>query len=383
MAEIRVPKLNNNDSAYTLLEWLVADGQEVGATTPVVTLETSKAVEELESGTEGVLRRVALAGQECVPGEVIGQVIDPAAGPVPPAAVRERDHSGDLVITAPAQALIDALGLDSRAVRDLDVKVVRRADVERLAAGRAAPAYELPAVQRAVARTVETSHRTIPAAYTVIQVEAGPALAAAAELAARLRRLVGLTEFLVCAVARLHSRFPGIFATPADDTTLRPSTAAQVGVTIDVGRGLHVPVIANASELSLEEIVAAMTRIRETAISGTFREHDLAGANIAVALHHDRDIVLAVPFVFPGQLCTLALAGLREEARLGPAGALSSRTLVNVGLAYDHRFVNGRDAIVFLRAVKDLLETPGELVMTQPPDQMDMPPSTGRTTPVT
>ena len=173
MAEIRVPKLNNNDSAYTLIEWLVADGKEVEAATPVVTLETSKAVEELESGVEGVLRHVVLAGRECAPGQVIGHVIDPAAGVAPPATVREQDHTGDLVITAPAQALIDALGLDSEALRDLDVKVVRRVDVERLAAGRTARAYELPAVQRAVARTVETSHRTIPAAYTVIQVEAG------------------------------------------------------------------------------------------------------------------------------------------------------------------------------------------------------------------
>ncbi|RFS86623.1 pyruvate dehydrogenase [Actinomadura spongiicola] len=376
MTEIRVPKLNNNDSAYTLVGWLVDDGDTVDADTPVVELETSKAVEELCSPDAGVVRHLVPAGGECAPGDLIGRVAAPGetepgtppTGTPRPDARAPRPGTSGPVITAPARALLDELSLDHDVVNGLDVKVVRRADVERLAAAHAPSradasdgAVELSPAQRAVARTVETSHRTIPAAYSVIQVDVDAVLRRAAALTESLRRLVGLPEFVVCAAARLHGRFPEIFATPVDGLRLRPATAAHVGVTIDVGRGLFVPVIADASSLGIAEIVEAFTGFRRTAISGAFRERDLAGANLVVALHQDRDIVSAVPIVFPGRLCALSLAGTRREVRLDADGTATAHTVVNIGLAYDHRFVNGREATLFLQDLKDALEDPDRL----------------------
>lgn len=358
MTELRVPKLNNNDDEYTLVEWVVGDGKPVTAEEVVATVETSKAAEDLLAPVDGVLWHGLAPMGVCRPGDVIGEVVAPGAarrapdagGPAGPGTV------AGPVITAPARELMAELGVDAERLRELDVKIVRREDVRRLVEARSL--HRLPPVQQAVARAVTESHRTVPAAYTVVQVPVDAVLSRAGVLRRELRKLIGLPEFVITAVARSFAAFPLPFATPVRDGEVRAATAAHVGVTMDVGRGLHVPVIADASGLDVAAVAEAVGRFRRTALSGAFRESELSGGNLTVALHNDSDVVLAVPFVFPGTLCTLAVAGPREELVRDAAGEVGSRTLVNLGLAYDHRFVNGRDAAMFLQHVKDLLGDP-------------------------
>jgi 2-oxoglutarate dehydrogenase E2 component (dihydrolipoamide succinyltransferase) len=387
-AEIRVPKLNSNDASYVLVEWLVADGAAVRRDDAVASVETSKTVEELVSEHDGVLTHLLPEGADCTPGQPIARIapapITPSLGVVPAGTTA----SAPPLITAPAQALMDELGVDPARVRALPVKVVRRADVERLAGATAAtpfatepsatepsatePSATEPSAavqvaagpsadetppgtsarplsrnQRAVGRTVAISHQTIPAAYTAIKVDVGPATAAARDLGRRLRRLVGLPDLLVSAVARLHRDFPLFFATLLDDGTAAVSDSPHVGVTVDLGAGLYVPVIRDAHDKNVPEIAAELAEFRKLAQHGGFREEQLAGGNIVVTLHHDADIVMAVPIVFPGQSCAVALTSPQQEGE---------RTVAVVGLAYDHRLINGRDAVLFLQALKEAME---------------------------
>ncbi|TXL85735.1 2-oxo acid dehydrogenase subunit E2 [Streptomyces sp. IB2014 016-6] len=428
MTEIRVPKLNNNDTEYTLVEWLVDDGKPIAEGDPVALVETSKAAEELESAAEGVLRQSLAAGAVCAPGDVIGHVLAPGetveAAPVAPVASAapvpgaESSPAG-VTITKPARVLMSEWGIGEEQVLGWGLKVVRRTDVERLAGppptgktetvveaetvgetetkpasptpaspARTAPtpaspaptaltptapthsakgtvpmlSQALPSVQQAVGRSVLTSHQTIPAAYTVVKVDVTGAQTLAAQEGKRLRRLVGLPELLLSAVARSYRAFPLCFARLADARTAELADAAHVGVTMDVGQGLFVPVVERASDLTFEEIVEAVSGFRRTVMSGTFRESELSGGNITVTLHNDLDVVAAVPFVFPGQACALALAGPQQELFLDSDGAVTARTVVNVGLAYDHRLLNGRDAVLFLQRVKALLQSPEKLL---------------------
>jgi 2-oxoglutarate dehydrogenase E2 component (dihydrolipoamide succinyltransferase) len=358
VTEIRVPKLNNNDEEYTFTEWLAGDGEPVEPGAPVATVETSKAAEELACDEGGVLWRGVAEGDRCEPGAVIGWIVPPGTPRPDGARAPDRERGGKQVVTEPARRRMEELGVDPARVRELDRRLVRAADVERLAeadAGNTA-AYTVPAVQAAVGRTVGRSHREIPAAYTVMSVDVGAVSEEASRLGRRLRRPVGLPEFLVAAVAPLYERFPLMFATPTGDRTARLPDAAHVGVTIDRGEGLYVPVIKNASARTVEEIVEALGAFRTAAAKGTFREQDLGGGNISIALHHNPDVVLAIPFVFPGQTCCLALASAREEVVLDDEGRPRTRTTANIGLAYDHRFVNGGQAVAFLEAVKESLE---------------------------
>lgn len=360
MGEITVPKLNNNDDSYTLLEWLVADGQPVTVDAAVATVETSKACEDLLCTEAGVLRQIVSAGSECAPGEVIARVVEPgtpdtaASGPAP-------TQAPDIVVTAPAQALLDQLGIARERVLTLGLPVVRRADVEQLTTPDLADTgtETMPAGQRAVARTVTESHRSIPAAYTALRVDVTAALDLVRALGREWGKLVGLPELLIAALAGLHESFPRCFGQPVDEHTLRlPADGCHIGVTIDVGTGLYVPVIRDAARAGLARIATTMTEFRMAAMRGTFREQDFADARIGVTLHNDPDVVQAVPLVFPGQTCALALTGTRVELVREPTGEIGSLMVATVGLAYDHRFVNGHDAIQFLRAVKKAMETP-------------------------
>lgn len=364
MVEIRIPTLNANDSEYVLLEWAIADGQSVHADDVIATVETSKTAEELVCEYTGVLRHIAAVGDRCAPGDVIGRIleIDSVEAPQPPgnrATDAAPNGEFDVVITEPAKKLMDELGVSAAAVRGLGKRLIREADVRHLAAPqREATAQALPPAQRAVAKTVICSHQTIPAAYTAINVDVDAALKESRRLADLLHQLVGLPELLVAAVSSLHSSFPFFFASLIDEDTVRFAEQPCVGVTFDIGRGLVVPVVKDAARLTVPQLAEVLGRYRRAAISGALQQRDLTGGNITVTLHNEPDISLAIPIVFPGQACALALAGTRTELSLGAGSKITQRTTVNIGLAYDHRLINGRDAIQFLRAVKRILETP-------------------------
>ncbi|MEV0390931.1 2-oxo acid dehydrogenase subunit E2 [Nonomuraea sp. NPDC050643] len=364
MTTVVVPKINSNDARYLLVEWVAKDGSTVRPGDVLALIETSKTVEELEAVAAGVLRHLVAEGAECLPGQTIARLGGDAPDPIP---VPVPETASGVVVTAPARALMDELGIGEEQVRALGRKVIRRADVTALAArDRPEDATELvmSPSQRRVADVVGRAHREVPAAYTVIRVDVEDALRLALELTPALRTLIGLPELLVRAVAGLIGRFEALFATPVAPGRLRRSATAHVGVTMDVGKGLYVPVVHDATHRSLGEISRTLMRHRLAAMRGAFTEEDLSGANIVVTLHNESTVTLAIPIVFPGHVCALSLAAPRKElvpSEDGPGGDFEARRIVHLGLAYDHRYVNGHDAVLFLDAIRTVLESPRAL----------------------
>ncbi|RCG33242.1 dehydrogenase [Sphaerisporangium album] len=435
MIDVHVPKLNNNDARYVLVEWVAEDGAHVRAGDPLAVLETSKATEELVSEGEGLLSHQLLVGGECEPGQVIARLFGTErernlfaggghepSGPGEPGPARAGEPGGagtgasphdarpgsgghdEPVITGPARALMERLGIGPERVRGLGKKIIRQSDVEALA-GAPAPAAEsdayrssewsdayrpsepskgygssepyeageageiitLSRAQQRAAAVVELSHRTIPPAFTVMKVDVGAALAAGRALTKRLRTLVGLPELLVKAVGSVHARFPLFFAAPLDGRAVRGSLAPHVGVTFDVGRGLVIPVVRDAATRSLGDVSRALMGFRLSAMRGGLREQDLLGANIVVTLHNEPGVVLAIPIVFPGHACALSLAAPQREVVPDDAGGFTVKDVVYLGVAFDHRVVNGRDAVMFLDALRAALASP-ETLATQETD---------------
>ncbi|MDG6109849.1 2-oxo acid dehydrogenase subunit E2 [Dactylosporangium aurantiacum] len=396
MTDIVVPKLNANDTTYTLVEWIVPAGATVGAGDPVATVETSKAAEELPSPGDGVLHHVVAVGAECAPGAVLGRLSPSAAGrdrfPAPePDGAADRDRfpapePDRPVITEPALRVMEEHGIAPSAVRALGRKVVRAADLAPLLPpGAAVPGgtdvlpgavvplpgtdgsaddpgsgrrLELPAAQRAVGAVVAESHRTVPAAFVAVKVPLDAAVAHAQALTRRYRRLVGVPELLIAAVGTLLATHPLCFARLVAPGVVHIPGSADVGVTIDVGKGLHVPVLRAVDTSPVRDVAAQLMAHRMTALRGTFRAADLTGATIMLALHTDDDVTHAVPVLLPGTSCALSLAGRQTELFLDAGGAVAQRTVVQLGLAYDHRILNGRDAVAFLRDLSALLQHP-------------------------
>lgn len=361
MFEVVIPKLNNNDDSYILVEWLVREGQPVSVGDPIAELETSKAAAELQAGQEGVVHLIAEARTECHTGDVIARLfatendrLRALAEPVPTPLLAPATGP---VITDAARTRAEQLGISLERLAALGRKVVKREDVERLAA-KPGRSHRLPRTQQAIAAVVSESHRSIPAAHAMIRVQVDEALLAARQVSKRTATLIGLPELLVKILASLRDRFELFFACPEDDGSVRLADAANIGVTVDVGTGLYVPVIRDAEGRSLVEIADTMSDLRTRAKGRGFHETDLDGMNLMLSLHNDPDLVLAIPMVHPGTTCVICLTGVQQELGLDERGHVVVQRVTNISISYDHRVVNGRDAVLFLQAVKAALEYP-------------------------
>jgi len=373
--DLTIPKLNTVDVTYALVEWLFEDGDVVPPDSAVAVIETSKAATELVCADGGILHRLVEVPAECELGMVIGHIFDDedergrflrsgADGP------RQPDPA-EPVVTRYALELMIRHGISAERVRDLGKKIVRRSDIERLAGApdphaaaldpevaATAGVLNLSRTQRAVADAVTLSHRTIPSAFSVTRIYADNALALQRTLTARDGVIIGLPELLVKCVAVLHGTFPLLYACVDADGDAVLSTRAQVGITVDVGTGLYLPVVRDAASAPISEIARTLMEFRVKALRGQFRAADLADGNIAISLHHNAGIVLAQPLILPPHACMLALCSTQEELYRDGSGRLDGRSYFHLGLAYDHRVINGRQASLFLGEIKDIIESP-------------------------
>lgn len=362
MHEITVPQVNSNDEAYILVEWLAPDGAELPPDSPVAVLETSKTAEELAAEAGGFLQQQVAAGAECRVGTVIGRLFPTeqarteylaTASRVPAGDARP---AGDVVITKAAAAAARELGVGEDELAALGKKVIKRQDVEALATRAGVTEIRLSAAQQAVAEVVTRSHQSIPAAFLAVRVPADAAFALRTELPD-----VGLPELLVKAVAGLRDRFPLCFGSYRGDGTVSVTAGAHVGLTLDLGRGLYVPVVKNADDRSLTEIADVLADLRISALRGSFRDADLSGGNITISLSNDPETVMAKPIIFPGQSCVLCLCGTQQEVYLTSARQIEVRYVATLGIAYDHRVINGREASEFLHELTRILAEPRSL----------------------
>ncbi|MFS4104015.1 2-oxo acid dehydrogenase subunit E2 [Streptomyces sp. PD-S100-1] len=390
MRELLLPKFNNNDEGCVLVGWTVDDGAAVSADAVVAEVETAKALEELVADADGVLHRLVEAGAHCAFGRPVGLLFDsrqerddylasPAAAAVTTAPEGEgqgEDHDGgpDPVLSDAARTLAQDHGIRTEQLRALGKRVVKASDVQRLidqgltdqgltdqgaaavaagasAASEDAAVVRLSARQRAVAAVVSEAHRTIPAAFAAIAVDL------TAFRAARGGAPYGLVELLVKAIAARHADFPLFFATPGADHTLTLAPAANVGVTVDVGTGLFIPVLKDAARRPIGDLTDDLMDFRVSALRQNFREDAFADEAITLSLHNEPDIILAAPIVHPGRTCVVTLCAERSEVALAEDGTPFTRPVTTVAVTYDHRYLNGRDAVRFLTAVKQDLET--------------------------
>lgn len=378
MHEITVPKLNSNDQSYVLVEWLASDGEELAPDSPVAVIETSKTAEELVADEGGILQQVVGVNAECGIGAVIARLFPTERARAEYLACEQRGQAvgppaTDVVITKSAREAAAELGVDLAGLPALGRKVIKRSDIEAFAAAQQEAKHEgsqqepspgdvrLSAAQQAVGQVVTRSHQDIPAAFMAIKVPVDAALELQADLAARSQLIVGLPELLIKAVAGLRERFPLFFGGYSHGGTVSLVPGAHAGITLDLGRGLYIPVIGRADTKSLAEIADILTDFRISALRGSFRESELTGGNITISLSNDPDILLATPIIFPGQACMLCLCSTQEELYQADSGEIVIRRYVHLGITYDHRIVNGRDATLFLQELKCTLAEPGSL----------------------
>jgi pyruvate/2-oxoglutarate/acetoin dehydrogenase E1 component/pyruvate/2-oxoglutarate dehydrogenase complex dihydrolipoamide acyltransferase (E2) component len=310
---ITVPKLNNNDTMYLVIDWLVEDGAPVEPDMPVVELETSKAIEEIVAPEAGFIRIRAARDTEVEVGAVLAEI-------TPTKQISVVSQEVAPVTVAPALPRT----------------------------------YVLDQVQRGTAAVVSRAHHEVPSAFTAIEVRVDALLDRLRSLSEETDTEVGMPEAVVKAVAAAHPDFEHLFGSLVDDRTVALTDSVHVSVTMDVGRGLYTPVVRDCANRSIVDISDDLMDFRMKAWRGGFTAAELTGGAITVSLNTQDDVLFVQPIVMWPQLCMLSIGGLRRQLVLDGERPVAA-TVVVLGLAYDHRVVNGAEAVAFLRAVSDSL----------------------------
>ncbi|WP_411152852.1 2-oxo acid dehydrogenase subunit E2 [Streptomyces sp. A30] len=340
---VAVPKLNNNDTAYLVLRWFADDGAHIDEGDPLVELETSKAVEEIAAPAAGHLRVCAAEGSEVGVGELLAELLaEPSAAPEPAAPAPGTPAPTASVERAAVPGPAAAPPLAQEPGPDVRTHVLDRA-------------------QQGTAAVVTRAHREVPVAFAAVEVAVDAVLARLRILSDESGAEVGLPEAVVKAVAAAHPAFPHLFGTLVDERTVRLADTVDIGVTVDAGNGLYIPVLRDCAVRSLAALSDDLMDFRLKAFRAEFTAGELFGGSLSVSLNTEPGVLFVQPIVMAPQLCMVSVGGPLTRLVLED-GVPASTTVVTLGLAYDHRVVNGRDAVAFLRTVADALHDAEKLV---------------------
>lgn len=378
MPAIVVPTINSNDTDALLIAWHRTDGESVQAGETIATLETTKASFELAAEATGTLKIDAQPGIRYLFGASLGQILakGDAEASTPASAFTAPNGTEDLVITKAAQALIASHGLTAAQLRGLGKRVIKSEDLSALLPSPSAPAVQrttagtpIPAQQQTIARVVSQSRREIPDAFLLKRVLVDNALNSLGEFGREHKVMAGIADLLVWVLGRLPKEFPFFFGTLHSDLCFEASHGGNVGVTFDLGGGLFIPVVKSAGTRSLAEIAKQMMSYRLRAARNSFKTDDLTGGDISLSINADADVVCVMPVILPSQTCMVSLSAVLTEVVLATDGQPHNRRYVHLGLAYDHRVINGFEANAFVNAIKSRLEQPDPSAWVSPTPQ--------------
>jgi 2-oxoglutarate dehydrogenase E2 component (dihydrolipoamide succinyltransferase) len=395
--EIRVPVLPESVADATLVAWRKQPGESVSRDENLADLETDKVVLEVPSPVAGVLQEIrAPAGSTVKNGELLAVV---AAGEAPRAAPAKvaAPAAAPAAASAPklgpaAQRVADELGLP-RATIAAAAKSGRVAKSDLVAAAAAAATTTAAPAARSVAavtapapatagpraeRRVPMSRLRLRIAERLVQAQSTQALLTTFnevdlthinELRGRYKEgfeqrhgvKLGIMSFFVKAAIAALKSYPLLNAA-VNGGDIVYHDYYDIGVAVSTDRGLMVPVLRDADALDFAGIERAIADYAQRARAGTIALEDLSGGTFSITNGGIFGSLLSTPIVNAPQSAILGM----HKTQLRPVvvdGQVVARPMMYLALSYDHRIIDGREAVQFLVAVKEGLEDPGRMLL--------------------
>jgi len=378
--DIVVPDVGESIVDARVSRWLRSEGDTVAAGEPLVELETDKIDVEVAAPRAGSLARIVhKAGADVKIGEVLG-VIDEGAKVPGSDGPKVRGSEGPVspAVTPSARRLAREQDVPLESVKPDGPRVTKQ-DVERsLAAERAAPAdRRAPGAERRDER-VRMSKRRATIARRLVEAQHTGALlttfneidmGAVMELRARQKDAfkarhgvaLGIASFFVKAVVGALREFPRLNAEIVGDEMILKHYY-DIGIAVGAPEGLVVPVLHDADRLSFAEIERGIRDFARRAGDGTLTLEDLRGGTFSITNGGVYGSLMSTPILNPPQVGILGLHAIKKR----PAnvnGQVVLRPMMYTALTYDHRIVDGAEAVQFLVRIGELVEDPGRLLV--------------------
>jgi len=425
MAEIRVPALGESVTEATIGKWFKKPGEVVAVDEPLVELETDKVTIEVPAPAAGVLADIAAKdGDTVAVGAVLGQIKEGAAGAAksapaaasatpstspPPAqsapAAASKEAPKPVTSAAPASAKptdaplapsvrklaaesgVDAAsvagsGKDGRVTKGDMLAAIERAAARPtpVAATAAAVQMRAPAppddaareervrmtrLRQTIARRLKDAQNTAAMLTTFNEVDMGHIMALRAQYRDLFEKKhgvkLGFMGFFVRACVQALKEIPTVNA-EIDGADIVYKNYYHIGIAVGTERGLVVPVVRDCDDKSLGEIEKAIADFGRRARDGSLKIEEMQGGTFTITNGGIYGSLMSTPILNAPQSGILGMHKIAERPMV-VAGKIELRPMMYLALSYDHRLVDGREAVTFLVRVKECLEDPARLVL--------------------
>ena len=389
--DVKVPMLSESVSEGTLLEWTKKVGEAVARDEILIDIETDKVVLEVPSPQAGVLVEiVAQDGETVVADQVLARIDTaataaakaPAAAPAEAAPAAAAPAAAQNNAAMPAAAKLAAeTGVDVNALQGSgrDGRVLKE-DVQNAAtkpAAAAAPAVALPAgarpeervpMSRLRARVAErllASQQENAILTTFNEVNMKPIMDLRAKYKDKFEKehgvKLGFMSFFVKAAVAALKKYPVVNAS-VDGKDIVYHGYFDIGIAIGSPRGLVVPILRDADQMSIADIEQAIVDYAKKAKDGKIAIEDLTGGTFSITNGGTFGSMMSTPIINPPQSAILGMHATKERAVV-ENGQVVVRPMMYLALSYDHRIIDGREAVLTLVAIKDALEDPARLLL--------------------
>ncbi|CDZ65129.1 2-oxoglutarate dehydrogenase, E2 subunit, dihydrolipoamide succinyltransferase [Neorhizobium galegae bv. orientalis] len=406
--EIRVPTLGESVSEATVGTWFKKVGDTVKADEPLLELETDKVTVEVPSPAAGVLTEIVAANGETVGlGALLGQIAAgaataaPAAKPAEAAPAKAAEPAAPAPVAASAAATsmppapaaakiaadsnistadIDGSGKRGQVLKG-DVIAAVAKGISAPAAAPAAPAAPRPVssaddasreervkmtrLRQTIARRLKDAQNTAAMLTTYNEVD----MKAVMDLRNRYKDVfekkhgvkLGFMGFFTKAVTHALKELPAVNA-EIDGTDIIYKQYCHVGVAVGTDKGLVVPVVRNADQMSIAEIEKDIGRLGKLARDGQLSMADMQGGTFTISNGGVYGSLMSSPILNAPQSGILGMHKIQDRPVV-IGGQIVIRPMMYLALSYDHRMVDGKEAVTFLVRVKESLEDPERLVL--------------------
>jgi 2-oxoglutarate dehydrogenase E2 component (dihydrolipoamide succinyltransferase) len=378
--EVKVPQLSESVSEASLLTWNKQVGEAVMEGESLIDIETDKVVLELPAIKSGVLTDILKQnGDKVSSGEVIALLdteAKPAAGSaVKPAAAAQAVKVEAAVMPAAEKnidtATISGSGRGGRVTKEdvLSAPAKSAAPVANIpqpqAGGRIEQRVPMTRIRQRIAERLLQSQQQAAILTTFNEVNMQPVI----ELRNRYKDAfekkhgvkLGFTSFFVKATLLALQKFPIVNAS-VDGTDIVYHGYYDIGVAIGSERGLVVPIIRDADRLSLADIEKQIADFGARAKDGKLTMEELTGGTFSISNGGVFGSMLSTPIINPPQSAILGIHATKDRP-VAENGQVVIRPMNYLAVSYDHRIIDGREAVQFLVTIKEALEYPGRILL--------------------
>jgi 2-oxoglutarate dehydrogenase E2 component (dihydrolipoamide succinyltransferase) len=394
---VKIPPMGESITSGVLAKWHVADGASVRRDQPLFELETDKITSEGTAEASGVIRLAVKAGDEVRIGQVVATIEVGAAAETSaptPAAPAAPGAAAPAPVSPAVRRVAAETGLDPAKVTGTG-KGGRVTKGDLLAAAAAAPAAPAAPAPSAVATPAPAPATAAPAPagrqtrrkLSPLRARLAQRLVAAQHQAAMLTTFnevdmsavmalraryqdefvkrhglkLGFMSFFTKAVVHALREVPAVNA-QLDGETLVENHYYDVGVAVSTDRGLMVPVIRGCDQLGLADVEKAIADAAKRAREGRVTLADLEGGVFTITNGGVFGSMLSTPIINPPQSAILGLHAINERP-VAVNGQVVIRPMMYLALSYDHRLIDGREAVTFLVKVKQAIEDPARVLI--------------------